>query len=78
MRLAQRVVLPLLLFPTLYLLIPLHVPFDLVVLPHDSIGPHLNLKFKHSYDWAVVMAQLVEWSLRIPEVCGSNPGIDKI
>ena len=27
---------------------------------------------------AVVVAQLVEWSLPTPEFCGSNPDIDKI
>ena len=27
--------------------------------------------------WAVVVAQLVEWSLLIPEVRGSNPVIGK-
>ena len=30
-----------------------------------------------SRDWAVVVAQLVEWSLPIPEVRGSNPVIGK-
>ena len=31
---------------------------------------------KHS--WEVVVAQLVEWSLPIPEVCGSNPITSKV
>ena len=29
-------------------------------------------------NWEVVVAQLVEWSLPIPEIRGSNPDIDKI
>ena len=28
--------------------------------------------------WPVVVAQLVEWSLPKPEVCGSNPVINKL
>ena len=35
------------------------------------------LKFKELINWAVVVAQLVEWSLPIPEVRGSNPVIGK-
>ena len=38
-----------------------------------------NKEFKQLLDfftpWAVVVAQLVEWSLPIPEVRGSNPVI---
>ena len=29
-------------------------------------------------EWAVVVAQLVEWLLPIPEVCSSNPVIGKL
>ena len=32
---------------------------------------------KVHYQWAVVVAQLVEWLLLIPEVCGSYPVRDK-
>ena len=32
---------------------------------------------KNNTTWAVVVAQLVERSLPTPEVCGSNPVIDK-
>ena len=28
--------------------------------------------------WLVVSAQLAEWSLSMPDVCGSNPAIRKI
>ena len=27
------------------------------------------------FDWAVVVSQLVEWSLPTTEICGSNPVI---
>ena len=37
----------------------------------------LNLWFKQIISWAVVVAQLVERSLLIPEVRGSNPVIGK-
>ena len=43
---------------------------------------HIEHYYLHSnkqkmMSWAVVVAQLVEWSLPIPEVCGSNPVISK-
>ena len=28
-------------------------------------------------DRAVVVAQLAEWSLKTPDVCGSSPGMDE-
>ena len=40
-----------------------------------------QMKFKSEMNksiWEVVVAQLVEWSLLIPEVRGSNPVIGKI
>ena len=35
----------------------------------------MKLRFKKFVAWAAVVAQLVERSLPIPEVCGSNPVI---
>ena len=43
-----------------------------VLLPGTKLGKYLPL------NGAVVVAQLVEWSLPTPEICGSNPDIDKI
>ena len=37
----------------------------------------LNINIKISLNWEVVVAQLVERSLPIPEVRGSNPVIGK-
>ena len=36
---------------------------------------YVENKGKNMPDRAVVVAQLAEWSLRIPEVCSSNPVI---
>ena len=43
-----------------------------VLLPGTKLGKYLPL------NGAVVVAQLVEWSLPTPEICGSNPVIGKI
>ena len=43
---------------------------------HPFVGANIGNELYPSR--AVVVAQLVEWSLPIPEVCGSNPVIGKI
>ena len=37
----------------------------------------LKKTFLRRMNWAVVITQLVEWSLPTPEVCGSNPNLSK-
>ena len=41
--------------------------------PEDQINEQENKNFK----WAVVVAQLGEWSLLTPQIRGSNPIISK-
>ena len=48
-----------------------------VIDPTYSLGLNLSAAKRFSH-WAVVVAQLVERSLPIPEVHGSNPAIGKI
>ena len=36
------------------------------------------IELKIGDDWAVVVAQLVEWLLPTPEISGSNPNIGKL
>ena len=54
--------------------LPLFFSFvlDVDIIPDSSINTN-----KTFFAWAVVVAQLVERSLLIPEVCGSNPVIRK-
>ena len=40
-------------------------------------GFRLNLNVSSQDGWAVVVTQLVEWSLLTPEICGSSPVISK-
>ena len=49
---------------------------------HTDLRPHVARRILKTNNWVaggeVVVAQLVEWSLLLPEVCGSNPVIGKI
>ena len=38
---------------------------------------YADFKLPNRRSWAVVVAQLVEWSLPTPEICSSNPVIRK-
>ena len=50
----------------------------MILLRHNLRSYWIDNSIKSSILRAVVVAQLAEWSLPIPEVRGSNPVIDKL